>query len=305
MISPPVPQAPLQKVHSELFPKIRLWIKRDDLLHPEISGNKYRKLASLLTQLQTQARPQQNLLSMGGAWSNHLHALAFAAQQYGIPVRALVRGEVPQQESACLQDCRRWGMEIIYISRENYRRLRDEADYWQTYAKPNTLWLPEGGSRPEALSGVAQLVEECKQSLGALPDTILLACGTGATLAGVVAGMQGQGRVIGVAAIKNGEYLNEKIAELMQNANFPAYRNFQLLNNFHHGGYAKTTPELIAFCRRFIKETAIPIEPIYTGKMLYALHQLCMEDFFKEGEQVIAVHTGGLQGLRGKPIDGF
>lgn len=277
-----------------------LWIKRDDLLHPQVSGNKFRKLKYPLQAVQGRA---VHIVSMGGIWSNHLHALAHACAMAGIPgmtgmtATALIRGADGMQ-SAMLDDIRELGMQVKFVTREAYRQLRSEPDAWRahlTMPEQETLWLPEGGSSAQALRGVAELVTE----LPFIPTHTVLACGTGATLAGVLAGLAGRSQVIGVAAISNGGYLKDEIARLLSEAGYPDHQNYQLLTDFHLGGYARVTPELMEFCTDFENETGIPLEPVYTGKMLFALRQLWHDGCLAADARVLAIHTGGLQGRRG------
>jgi 1-aminocyclopropane-1-carboxylate deaminase len=297
--------SPLQALKSRFFPNVNLWVKRDDLLHPDVSGNKFRKLKYPLLALQGFS---PTLVTMGGAWSNHLHAIAHAAKLAGFPLIALVRGhdDLSTPISATLSDCQHLGMQIHYVSRADYRELRSDPNAWRRHIKnlsASTVWLPEGGSAPAALHGVAELVDEIFNSHFGnevfTPITLVVACGTGATLAGLLAGLRGRGRVLGIAAIKNAEYLHVEIAGLLQQAGYPAYQNYQLLTDFHHGGYAKAPPALRQFCADISAETGIPIEPVYTGKMFYALHKMAQAGIFSADERVVAIHTGGLQGARG------
>ncbi len=281
-----------QRLQCSLFGQADVWIQRDDLLHPLISGNKFRKLQFPLAQLPSGA----HVISMGGPWSNHLHALGYALQQKGIPGTVLIRGGAWQQ-TAMQADLQRWGIRIQYADRETYRRLR-EPDYWRQCvpdAGAQAVWLPEGGSDPSALHGVAQMVRE----LPFVPDTIVTAVGTGATLAGIMAGMAGRGRVIGVAAFQGADYLHQEIARLLQAAGYPAYQNYQLLTDAHHGGFARMTPALIADAQCFVRETGIPLEPVYTGKLVSAVAALVQQGTIRAGECLLLLHTGGLQGLRG------
>lgn len=297
--------SPLVALKSRFFPDMCLWVKRDDLLHPQVSGNKFRKLKYPLLALQGFA---PSLVTMGGAWSNHLHALAHAAKLAGYPATALVRGhdDLSTVLSATLSDCARLGMQIQFVSRSDYRRLRSDPDAWRRHIaelSPSHVWLPEGGSAPAALHGVSELVDELSSKSFEAEDfaatSLVVACGTGATLAGLLAGLRGRGRVLGVAAIKNAGYLHAEIASLLQQAGYPTYQNYELLTDFHHGGYAKAPPDLREFFVDFSAETGIPIEPVYTGKMFYALHKLAAAGKFLPGERVVAIHTGGLQGARG------
>lgn len=286
--------SPCQHIASAPFLGRDVWVKRDDLLHAEVSGNKFRKLKYPLLALQGQRR---TLVTMGGPWSNHLHALAHAGAMGGWPTKGLVRG-APGLESATLDDCRRLGMHIQFVSREDYRALRANPQTWCRHvdnADDNHVWLPEGGSTPAALRGVAELVDE----LPFIPEVIMVACGTGATLAGLLAGLQGRSRVIGIAVLKNATYLHREIAALLREGGYPAYRNYELITDAHHGGYGKAPAGLRQFCRAFSQEYNLPIEPVYTGKLFYALHKMQQARAFGDDERVLAVHTGGLQGARG------
>jgi 1-aminocyclopropane-1-carboxylate deaminase len=234
---------------------------------------------------------------MGGPWSNHLHALAHAGALGGWPTTALVRGAAGL-ESATLDDCRRLGMQIQFVSREDYRQLREDPQAWRRHLAVNDdshVWLPEGGSAPAALRGVAELVDE----LPFIPEVIMVACGSGATLAGLLAGLQGRGRVIGIAVLKNADYLHQEIARLLQEAGYPTYQNYELITDAHHGGYGKAPPELRQFCRDFLEDFDVPIEPVYTGKLFHAIRKMQQAHAFRADERVLAVHTGGMQGARG------
>lgn len=295
-LSSPASSSTLQALDEHLFPNISLWIKRDDLLHPHVSGNKFRKLKYVLHQL----NPGTHLVSMGGPWSNHLHALAHAAHLTGLPCTGFVRGlrDDSMALTPTLQDCVDLGMQVQFVSREHYRHLRQSPTYWQTQIKHHShhcVWLPEGGMSIEAMRGVTEVIDE----LDFLPDTIVTACGTGTTLAGLVAGMRGRGRVLGIAAVQNACYLDQQVSVLLHQAGYPAWQNFAIKTEFDHGGFAKVSPELRDFCARFEHHYCIEIEPVYTGKMLYAVHQLAHANYFSPAERVVVLHTGGLQGKRG------
>lgn len=277
-----------------------VWIKRDDLLHPVVSGNKFRKLKYPLLAIANQRQPSDatpTLITMGGLWSNHLHATAYAAAELNYDSIGLVRAHVGMH-SAMLADCQSQGMQLKFVDRVSYRMLRDDDEYWQRLVAPaaQQFWLPEGGSAPLALRGVAEVVAE----LEFIPDTLIVACGTAATLAGLLAGLQGRSRVVGIAVLQNADYLHAEIARLLQQGGYPAYQNYQLLTEFAHGGYAKVSPELLAFCAQFTKQTDVPIEPVYTGKVMYAVRELIQAGYFHPQERLIILHTGGLQGARGR-----
>ena len=288
------PPSPCQPLTGPSFAGCKVWVKRDDLLHADVSGNKFRKLKYPLLALQ--GRPA-TLVTMGGPWSNHLHALAHAGALLGWPTVGLVRG-AQGMDTATLDDCRQLGMRLVFVSRDDYRALRAHPEQWRRHVSgidAGHVWLPEGGSAPAALRGVAELVDE----LPFIPDTMMVACGTGATLAGLLAGLKGRGRVIGIAVLKNAGYLHQEIASLLRQAGYPAYDNYTLLTDRHHGGYGKAPPALRQFCADFMQETGIPLEPVYTGKMFDALRQMVQEGIFRADERIVAVHSGGLQGARG------
>ncbi|MEQ1638438.1 MAG: pyridoxal-phosphate dependent enzyme [Methylococcales bacterium] len=272
---------------------VELWLKRDDLIHPVISGNKWRKLKYVLQHaLSVNA---DTLISMGGAYSNHLHALAFAGQFVGLKTIGLIRGEKQHPLNPTLKDLQQWGMTLNYIPRQDYRQLRQYQN-WQ--ALPELLaghyWLPEGGAVTLALQGIAELVAEINQ-----PDAVLcVPCGTGTTLAGIVANSSAQNTILGFAALKGADFLIEDVQRLLPTNNTP--NNWSINLDYHCGGFGKTTPALLAFIQQFEQTTGIPLDPVYTGKMLFGIYDLIAQGYFQQGQRIIALHTGGLQGKRGR-----
>lgn len=271
--------------------RVELWIKRDDLLHPIISGNKWRKLKYNLNHaLYNQA---DTLISMGGAYSNHLHALAFAGQQLGLKTVAFVRGERPTQLNPTLIDLQQWGMQLDFVSRSDYRQLRQYKNY---HSLPDLVsgqyWLPEGGATDLALQGVAEIMSELKQQF----DLLMVACGTGATLAGLITAAPVDMQILGVAALKGGDFLNADVKQLLPQA--ITQQNWQILLDYHFGGFAKYTPELKLFMHQFAAKHGVALDPIYTGKLLFAFYDLLNQGYFKPGQRILLLHTGGLQGAR-------
>ena len=270
--------------------QVELWIKRDDLLHPIISGNKWRKLKYILQH--ALSLDSNTLISMGGAYSNHLHALAYVGKILGLKTIGLIRGEQPATLTPTLQDVQQWGMELKFVSRSDYRLLR-QYKQWSDLPdlKSRQYWLPEGGAQALALKGVAELVHEIDIAY----DTLCVPCGTGTTLAGIVNAVTADTTVIGFAALKNAGFLTADVNTLL-----PNYKdNWHINLDYHFGGFAKTNAELLAFIDGFEARTQIPLEPVYTGKMLYGLYDLIKKQAFKPHQRIIAVHTGGLQGKRG------
>jgi 1-aminocyclopropane-1-carboxylate deaminase len=283
--------SPLTRIiDPELPGDLELWIKRDDRLHPIISGNKWRKLRYILED--AIASEAHTLVSMGGAYSNHLHALAYAGKQLGLRTIGYIRGERTGPLTPTLQDCQDWGMELRFVSRAAYRLLRQyrEPDDLPGI-RPGQYWLPEGGAQPLALKGVAELVEEINMPF----DVLCLPCGTGTTLAGCVAALGGAKTAVGFAALKNADFLTADVESLLPTP----YTNWQINPHYHFGGFAETTSELLNFISRFELMQQIPLEPVYTGKMMYGVYDMIAKGGFDPGQRIVAVHTGGLQGKRG------
>lgn len=270
--------------------RIELWMKRDDLLHPVISGNKWRKLKYCLDQALSMG--SNTVISMGGAYSNHLHALAYVGMALGLKTAGLIRGERPEPLTPTLRDCQSWGMELRFVSRSDYRLLRQYREYDALPGiRPGEYWLPEGGAHSLALEGIKEGIEEIE-----LPyDVLCLPCGTGTTLAGCVSAVSERVSVIGFAAVKNAGYLTDEVEKLLQRP----YTNWTVNHDYHFGGFARTTSELSQFINEFELKHKIELEPVYSGKMIYALYDLIAKNHFQPGQRVIALHTGGLQGNRG------
>ncbi|MEQ1638948.1 MAG: pyridoxal-phosphate dependent enzyme [Methylococcales bacterium] len=278
---------------------VELWLKRDDLLHPIISGNKWRKLKYILADALSLG--SNTIISMGGAYSNHLHALAYVGQILGLKTIGLIRGEHPAPLTPTLLDMAQWGMELRFVSRSDYRQLRGYK-HWNSFPgiKPNQYWLPEGGASTLALKGIAELVAEIN-----IPyDVICVACGTGTTMAGFINAVSSpQQSVLGFAVLKNAGFLQADVQSLLADAFRDEFNNHFhngiIIHDYHFGGFAECNNTLASFMKIFTKENFIPLEPVYTGKMLYGIFDLLAKGYFKPGQRIIAVHTGGLQGNRG------
>jgi 1-aminocyclopropane-1-carboxylate deaminase len=282
--------SPVHQIKNKLFDDkgLEVFIKRDDMIHPIISGNKWRKLKYIL--LKAQAQYKTHLVTFGGAYSNHLLATAAAAARFGFKATGIVRGEEVQNDTLFL--CRLHGMQLIFTNRESYR---DKPALFSKYFANDTdaFFIDEGGASPEAAKGCSELINELNQSY----DHIFCACGTGTTAAGIINGITQHNLPTQFNAIpifKNGEFIKDDIDKFLT-----APANYQLYTGYHFGGYGKTTNELIMFIKQFITDTGILIEPVYTGKMLYALYDLAAKDHFKPGSKILAIHTGGIWGLLG------
>lgn len=283
--------SPLQ-VLTDPFPEpvpIRLFIKRDDLLHPQVSGNKWRKLKYNL--LAARKQGYHTLLTFGGAFSNHLYATAAAGRAFGFTTIGVVRGnEDALRHSPTLLFCQSCGMRLHFVDRSTFRDKESAeflADLGQRFG-PFYL-LPEGGTNELAVRGTAEILPEIAEQLGAAPDYVCCAVGTGGTVLGLTASARAKTKVLGFLALKtlSGFTLPDLGLDTSQ---------LQLVYPYHFGGYAKTKPELIDFMLEFEGKTGILLEQVYTSKLLYGLYDLARNGHFREGATVVAVHTGGLQG---------
>jgi len=282
-------QSPLQKLDIPLFKdlEVDLFIKRDDLLHPEISGNKWRKLKYNLFELEKSDK--NGFITFGGAYSNHLHAVAAAGKEFDFVTVGIVRGEKPVILSPTLQNCEKLGMELIFVSREEYR-LKEKSNLIEEIIKSHShlILLPEGGANYLALKGCTEIVDEI-----AIPFNYLcVACGTGATMAGILLNNRNDFQAIGFPVLKGGDFIADEIRQLNPNVD----SDFELKTDYHFGGYAKYTHELLEFIREFETQTTIQLEQVYTGKMMFGIFDLAQKGYFTKGSKIVALHTGGLQG---------
>jgi len=275
---------------------VELFIKRDDLLDPALGGNKWRKLKYNL--LVAQQSNQNTLLTFGGAWSNHIYATAAAGQLLGFNTIGIIRGERPKQFSTTLEYARDCGMQLKFISREQYRS-KDSETFLQSLENElgNFYTIPEGGSNVLALKGVKEIIDEINIDF----DYITCACGTGATLAGLACGLTSKQKATGFAVLKGGDFLKTDVNHLLSDANIKPEGRWDLETGYHFGGYAKTDKTLFEFIIRFKNEFNIELDAVYTGKMFYGLFDQIKQGAFKPGTTIVALHTGGLQGNTGFP----
>ncbi len=293
LLSPSIP-TPLQRLSNADVERavVQLYIKRDDLIHPTVSGNKWRKLKYNLLEAKTNG--EKAVLTFGGAYSNHLYATAAAGNALGLKTIGIVRGlELETRENPTLQFCRGQGMALHFVTREEYRQ-RNSEDYLKRISEQfgNPYLIPEGGTTGLALKGVAEMVGEVKEQLVKMPDFIATAAGTGGTAAGI---LSAGADALAFSALKGGDFLADDIRQLLNEYQQPG--NLTLLTDYHFGGYAKWNSELLAFMRDFQAEFEIRLEQVYTAKMFYGLFDLIKKSYFKPGTTIVAVHTGGLQGL--------
>ncbi|GHH90290.1 1-aminocyclopropane-1-carboxylate deaminase/D-cysteine desulfhydrase [Streptomyces capillispiralis] len=281
--------SPLREAADERFARrgVRLLLKRDDLIHPELVGNKWRKLAPNLS-----AAAGRTVLTFGGAYSNHLRATAAAGRLLGLDTVGVVRGQelAGRPLNPSLARCAADGMRLHFVDRSAYRRKGEPetlAAVLRAAGAEDAFVVPEGGSNSAAVRGCRELGAE----LAGRADVAAVACGTGGTLAGLAAGLGTAGRALGIPVLKGG-FLADGIRDL-QTAAFGGPRgDWSLDDRFHFGGYGRTTPELEAFAVDFEQRHGVPVERLYVAKLLYALVAMAEENAFPRGSTVAAVITG-------------
>jgi 1-aminocyclopropane-1-carboxylate deaminase/D-cysteine desulfhydrase-like pyridoxal-dependent ACC family enzyme len=259
-----------------------------------MSGNKWHKLKYNIQEARNQGR--DTLLTFGGAYSNHIYATASAGQIFNFKTIGIIRGEEHLPLNPTLAFAKDKGMKIYYLDRTSYRKKNSFEIINQLQAKLGDFYLiPEGGTNEFAVKGCSEIMNKINIDF----DYICCPCGTGGTLAGLISGLSGNRFGLGFAVLKGASFLKENVQLLLQNSNSNFSQNWDINLDYHFGGYARIDSVLLEFVNRFTLFTKIPIEPIYTGKMLFGIYDLAAKGLFKEGSQIVAIHTGGLQGLKG------
>ncbi|RZG68844.1 1-aminocyclopropane-1-carboxylate deaminase/D-cysteine desulfhydrase [Acinetobacter bouvetii] len=266
---------------------VTLAIKRLDSVHPQISGNKFFKLKYNFAAAQQQGLKQ--VLTFGGAYSNHIAATAYAAHLFGMQSIGIIRGEELAHKALnpTLQTAQDFGMQLQFVSRDAYRLKQSSGFLTQLQAEfPNGYIIPEGGTNPLAIQGCTEILSPADLENF---DLICCAAGTGGTIAGLIEASAAHQQVLGFSALK-GDFLTQDVKQ------WTARRNWRITDEFCQGGYAKTTPELMQFIQEFETAYSIPLEQIYTGKMLFGIQQMILRGEIKPEQRVLILHTGGLQG---------
>jgi 1-aminocyclopropane-1-carboxylate deaminase len=274
--------------------KIQLFVKRDDLIHPVLSGNKYRKSKyNLEFAFQNNI---QTIITFGGAYSNHLHAIAGICHDLGLQSIGIVRGDGPDPNNSTLNWCLEKGMQLFFVNRSDYRLKEESREVSEIISKfPGAMVIPEGGANLLALPGVGEIVEELQEQLNRQPDFIFCASGTGTTAAGLLNAAPDTTRILAFSVLKT-DYLRAEILNYTGED-----KSSQLVFNatYHFGGYARYTPELLSFIAAKEAETGIEIDHIYNGKALYGFFDLLSKNYFPEHSTIVWLHTGGIQGKAG------
>lgn len=273
---------------------ISLYVKREDLLHPEVSGNKFRKLKYNLEA--AKIRNMKVLLTFGGAFSNHIAAVAAAGKLLGFKTIGVIRGEelsedinLTLSQNPTLKFSAEQGMHFKFISREEYR-LKDNPDFIETLKSEfeNFYLIPEGGTNALAAKGCEEILTPADEEF----DIICCPVGTGGTISGIISSSSSHQKVLGFPALK--ETFLEKEITL-----YTSGKNWELQRNYHFGGYAKISAELVKFINDFQKKYHIALDPVYTGKMFFGIFDMIQKSGFPQNSRILAIHTGGLQGIAG------
>ena len=269
---------------------VRLFIKREDVLHPYISGNKFRKLKYNLAQAKKENKTA--LLTFGGAFSNHILAVAAAGKQYGFKTIGIIRGEELKDkiiENPTQQKAQDFGMFFEFVTREMYREKNNPKILEELGNKWGDFYvIPEGGTNDLAVKGCEEILTSEDEKF----DYICCAVGTGGTISGIINCSKSSQQVLGFPALK-GDFLREDIRK------FVSKSNWDLITDYHFEGYAKVTEELIVFINEFYQKHKIQLDPIYTGKMMFGVMDLINKNYFPKKSKILVIHTGGLQGIIG------
>lgn len=270
--------------------EVELYLKREDCMHPFISGNKYRKLKYNIKDALD--RGCSTLLTFGGAYSNHIAAVAFAGKTFGFKTIGIIRGEEllgKIESNPTLLFAKECGMQFKFVSRETFRLKSTDGFIEKLKKEFNSFYLiPEGGTNELAIKGCEEILNSGDKNF----DFICSAVGTGGTISGLINSIENHQKVLGFPALK-GSFLQEDISKFVDN------KNWELIEDYHFGGYAKVNESLIKFINQFKEQQHIPLDPVYTGKMLFGIFDLIEKGYFQDGSKILAIHTGGLQGIAG------
>jgi 1-aminocyclopropane-1-carboxylate deaminase len=286
---------PIQELSAELFHKkgIKLFVKREDQNHPHVSGNKWWKLKYNLEEAKKLGHSK--LFTFGGAFSNHVYSTAAAANELGIESIGVIRGEEILPLNHTLTFAKAMGMRLHFVTREAYRKKAEQDFIDDLHTRFGDFYLiPEGGSNQLALKGCAEFGKQLTEALDF--DCLCLPVGTGTTMAGIIAGVGNSKKVVGFSALKGGDFLVKDVKTNLKEYAATDFSNWEIMTDFHFGGYAKTTAQLLDFKKSFETKYDIPLDHIYTAKMMAGIFDLIESGYFEKGSTILVIHTGGLQG---------
>lgn len=295
----------IQQVNDEIVSRygVNLFVLRLDLIHPHISGNKWFKLKYNLEE--AQKNNAETLLSFGGAYSNHIAALAFAGKQFGFKTIGIIRGDKASLNpskggklNTTLEFAQSCGMKLYFVSREDYRKLREIKNYNEVISnfKLETSYeklylIPEGGANDLGVKGCAEILKDVDLNF----DFVCASCGTSTTLSGLILSLKNKQQAFGFSSLKGGEFLEKAVQDYLTKFNC-TNKNWKVIHDYHFGRYAKVTKELIDFVNWFYTQNKIQLDFVYTGKMMFGIYDMIKKGFFVKGETILAIHSGGLQG---------
>ena len=279
-----------QKIELPFLSNCTIYIKREDLIHPIVSGNKFRKLKYNIVQAKGENKTQ--LLTFGGAYSNHIAAVAYAAKENGFRSIGIIRGDELKSrisDNPTLRFAQKCGMEFDFVSREGYR-LKEERTFVENLKQKfgDFYLIPEGGTNELAIKGCEEILTQDDEIF----NYICCSVGTGGTISGLINSLKPNQKVLGFPSLK-GDFLGDEIRKFVKN------NRWELIHDYHFGGYGKVNGELIAFINSFLERTGIPLDPIYTGKMVFGVMDLMRANYFPDGSKILLIHTGGIQGIQG------
>jgi len=267
-------------------------VLRLDLIHPVISGNKWFKLKYFLEEAKNQNK--KTILTFGGAFSNHIIATAATRKEFNLKSIGIIRGEKPPILSHTLQDAINYGMDLFFVSREEYKQKKIPQEIFDEHKEEEIYIIPEGGYGIKGVEGVKEILQNIDNNY----THIIAAVGTGTTLAGLIEGSYSHQQIIGISVLKNNFSLEKEIENLIADKN---KNRTTIIHDYHFGGYAKHTNELIYFMNEFYDNTGIPSDFVYTGKLFFAINNLIHRKYFPSKSKLLIVHSGGLQGNRSLP----
>jgi len=290
--------SPLQKINLNNNSNLDIFVKRDDLIHHDISGNKFRKLKyNLKYAFETGF---EEIIAFGGAFSNLLYTLSVISYEMKIPATFYIRGDGFDKDNPTLKFIRQNGVKMIFMSRTSFKNIRKKEYLEKLQSQfPKSYIIPEGGSNNLAVPGSGEIVDEIVSQLGKEPDYIIMDLGTGGTFAGVLNNLPGKTILIGISAIKGVNWTNTLTEIFAGDTGFLNKKNWKILEDYHFGGFAKYNKKLIDFINSYKSKYGIALDPIYTGKLVFAVNDLIEKKYFKDNSTIVWVHGGGLQGIRG------
>lgn len=288
-------EIPTQTLNFPLFDekKVSVSILRLDLIHPELSGNKFFKLQFNITD--AQQKGFRRILTFGGAYSNHIYATAAAGKLLQMDTVGVIRGEIIRPLNPTLERAENSGMELYPMDRSTYRN-KEEAEILDELCQrfgPSYV-IPEGGTNALAIRGCKEIL----QPEHAEANHIAVCVGTGGTIAGIAASALPHQSILGFSALK-GEFMKESIRKLLETHEITPACSLDIVTDYHFGGYAKHTQHLITFMQDFYRHTSIPLDPIYTGKLVYGVFDKIRSGYFPPQSKILLIHSGGLQGIKG------